>query len=69
MSDSDPSFIRTNAGELFNFARRLGMSNDQVRDAVDAGLIKPAATTKVRPEGPAAADAGADSRDRPDIAI
>jgi hypothetical protein len=41
-SDSDPSFIRKDATELFNWARRLGLSSDQVRDAVDSGLIKPA---------------------------
>lgn len=40
-SDSDPSFIRPNAAELFDWARRLGLSNDQLRDAVDGGLIRP----------------------------
>ena len=63
--DSDPSFIRTNASELFNFARRLGMSNDQVREAVDSGLIKPAANSRVgsatkSPEAPIG------TRERPD---
>lgn len=43
-SDSDPSFIRRDATDLINWARRLGMSQQQVREAVEGGLIKPAAS-------------------------
>lgn len=63
-SDSDPSFIRTNASELVNFARRLGMSSDQVREAVDGGLIKPVARTRLRLDKPPATEAA--PLERPD---
>jgi hypothetical protein len=64
-SDSDPSFIRTNASELVDFARRLGLSNDEMREAVDSGLIKPAAHARVRLDAaPSANDP--DPRDRPE---
>jgi hypothetical protein len=59
-SDSDPSFIRRDATDLINFARRLGMSQQQVRDAVDGGLIKPTASS--------AAPASDSARERPDAA-
>ncbi|MBC5765857.1 hypothetical protein [Ramlibacter albus] len=68
-SDTDPSFIRTNASELFNFARRLGMSSDQVRDAVDSGLIKPAATARLRLDKGAAPDIDLDAAERPDAGL
>ena len=58
-SDSDPSFIRRDAGDLINWARRLGLSQQQVRDAVDGGLIKPAAGTAAPADAP---------RERPDAA-
>jgi hypothetical protein len=58
-SDSDPSFIRKDASDLVNFARRLGLSSDQVRDAVDSGLIKPAAAAMPRPLDTPAPDAEA----------
>jgi hypothetical protein len=59
-SDDDPSFIRRDATDLINWARRLGISQQEVREAVDGGLIKPAA-------GSAAADE-AGRRERPDAA-
>jgi hypothetical protein len=59
-TDSDPSFIRKDASELINWARRLGMSQQEMREALDGGLIRPTAagtprTDEARDERPASA--------------
>ena len=47
-ADSDPSFIRKDASELINWARRLGLSQQEMREALDGGLIRPTAAITPR---------------------
>lgn len=49
-TDSDPSFIRKDASELINWARRLGLSQKEMREALDGGLIRPTAAGTLRTE-------------------
>jgi hypothetical protein len=48
--DSDPSFIRRPAVDLFQWAGRVGLSHREVIDAVADGLIRPEDKLRLRAE-------------------